>query len=87
MNLRTLERNVVKNQGSTSSFKERWEKFRVEKYGEGNVPRNTMKKKQVHFDSTDQYVRAWDWQKNMIKAYMENKKAEKKAAEVESEQN
>lgn len=50
--LRKLERNIVKNQGSANSFKERWDKFRVAKYGEGDIPRNTMKKKQRHFDET-----------------------------------
>jgi hypothetical protein len=85
--LKKLERNIVKNQGSANSLKEKWDKFRVAKYGEGNVPCNTMKKKQVHFNSSDQYIRAWDWQKNMIKAYMDSRKAEKESAEITSEQN
>lgn len=83
MGLRKFERNLIKNQGSSSSFKERWEKFRIEKYGEGNVPKNTMKKKQVHFDSSDQCFNAMAWQKNMINAYMENLKKNKEEDIVE----
>lgn len=82
MGLRKLERSLIKNQGSSSSFKERWEKFRIEKYGEGNIPKNTMKKKQVHFDNSDQCFNALTWQKNIINDYMENLK-ETKEEEVE----
>lgn len=77
MGLRKFERSLIKNQGSASSFKERLEKFRSEKYGEGNIPKNTMKKKQVHFDNSDQCFNALTWQKNMINTYMENLKDDK----------
>lgn len=77
MGLRKFERSLIKNQGSLSSFKERWEKFRTEKYGEDNVPKNTMKKKQIHFDNSEQCFNAMAWQKNMINTYMESLKDEK----------
>lgn len=85
--IRKLERNIIKKQGTTSTFKERWNTYRTTKYGEGNVPRNTMKKKQAHYDSSNQYFRAWDWQKNIINAYKESMKKEKeeKVAETVTE--
>jgi hypothetical protein len=81
--LRSLEREVVKKSGSTSSFKERWNTYRTTKYGEGNVPRNTMKKKQVHRDNADSFIGALRYQQAFIKAYLENKKAEKEAVDAE----
>ena len=70
--LRTLERNKVKQEirkdgrSIKRGFKDAWEKYRDKKYvvrdKEGNVisdntPRNTMPKKQQHFDSVEQYSR------------------------------
>ena len=80
--LRSIERNAIKNSGSASTFKERWNTYRTEKFGEGNVPKNTMKKKQVHYDSSDHLIGALEYQKSMVNAYMENKRAEKEAEEV-----
>jgi len=77
--LRSLERNVIKKLGNTSSFKERWNTYRTEKFGEGNIPKNTMKKKQVHYDSSDRLIGALEYQKSMVNTYMANKKAEKEA--------
>ena len=77
--LRSLERNVVKNSGNTSSFKERWNTYRTTKFGEGNLPRNTMPKKQVHRDNADSFIGALRYQMAMFRALAEQKKAEKEA--------
>lgn len=67
---RKLERNIVKNnikkdgRSVKKCFEQEWTDFREKKYvtkdEEGNVisdrtPRNTMPKKQIHFDNIEQY--------------------------------
>jgi len=80
--IRKLERNVVKNnikkdgRNVKKCFTDEWNKFRENKYvtkdEEGNViadktPKNTMKKKQIHFDNVEQYNRFFTWT-NSLKA-------------------
>lgn len=74
--LRKLERNKVKaeikkdGRSVKRNFEDGWRKFREEKYvvkdDEGNVvsdntPRNTMPKKQSHFDNVEQYSRLFSY--------------------------
>ena len=77
--LRKLERSVTKAKGIT------WEEFRTKKYvvkdEEGKVvsdsaPRNTMKKKQSHFDNCKQYF-------NMFKYLNESREETKEKETVE----
>ena len=78
---RKLERNIVKNnirkdgRSVKRCFEQEWADFREKKYvtkdEEGNVisdrtPRNTMPKKQRHFDNVEQY--------NRLFAYMDSLK-------------
>jgi len=76
--IRKLERNAVKNklkkngESVGKGFQSAWQSYREEKYitkdNEGNViedntPRNTMRKKQRHFDNIEQYTNLfayWD---------------------------
>ena len=82
---RKLERNIVKNnirkdgRSVKRCFEQEWADFREKKYvtkdEEGNVisdrtPRNTMPKKQTHFDNVEQY--------NRLFAYMDSLKNAKK---------
>lgn len=87
--LRKIERNKVKaeikkdGRSVKRNFEEGWRKFREAKYvvkdEEGNVisdktPRNTMPKKQMHFDNVEQY--------NRFFAYMNGLKNEQSKEEV-----
>ena len=87
--LRKLERNKVKSEirkdgrSVRRNFEDGWKKYRDKKYvtydEEGNVisnktPRNTMKKKQQHWDNGEQYAR--------FLAYVDSLKKEK---EISSE--
>ena len=76
MGLRKLERSVVKKH-AIGDFKDSQDKYRITKYGEDNIPKNTMKKRQVHFDNSNQCFNAMVWQKNMIDTYMESLKEQK----------
>lgn len=84
--LRTLERNKVKSEikkdGSSvrRGFKDAWQKYREKKYivrdEDGNVisdntPRNTMPKKQQHFDNVEQYSRFFAYM-NALKSKNKN---------------
>lgn len=88
--LRKLERNKVKSEikkdgrSVRRNFEDGWRKYREEKYvtkdEEGNVisyktPKNTMPKKQQHFDNIEQYSRLF--------AYMNSLKAKKSEEPVE----
>ena len=68
--LRKLERQVVKStlqnekKNVKKNFSTAWKEFREKSYvtkdADGNIvsdktPKNTMKKKQVHFDNVEQY--------------------------------
>lgn len=70
--LRRLERNKVKHEirkdgrSVKRGFEDSWKKYREAKYvtkdEEGNIiydktPKNTMSKKQMHFDDVEQYNR------------------------------
>lgn len=64
-----LRRERSKN-GNGNNFAEAWKLYRESKYvikdEEGNViqdntPRNTMHKKQIHFDTMEQYANMWAW--------------------------
>ena len=83
--LRSLERNKVKSEirkdgrNVKRCFEQEWTDFREKKYvtkdEDGNVisdrtPRNTMPKKQNHFDNVEQY--------NRLFAYMDSLKNAKK---------
>lgn len=73
--IRKIERNTVKTRirketGNINAFETAWKDYREKKYvikdEEGNVivdntPRNTMPKKQQHFDSMEQYTRLFAW--------------------------
>ena len=74
--LRKLERNMVKEnikkdgRSVKRCFESEWSKYREKKYvtkdEDGNIisdktPRNTMKKKQQHFDSMEQYTRFFNY--------------------------
>lgn len=90
--LRRLERNKVKHEirkdgrSVKRGFEDGWKKYREAKYvtkdEEGNIisdktPKNTMPKKQMHFDNTEQYSRLF--------AYVNSKKAEKANEELVKE--
>ena len=81
--LRRLERNKVKHEiikdgrSVKRCFEGSWKKYREAKYvtkdEEGNIisdktPKNTMPKKQMHFDNVEQY--------NRLFAYVNSKKEE-----------
>lgn len=83
--MRKLERDIVKSKIRKDSrsvkqcFEQEWADFREKKYvtknEDGNVvadntPRNTMRKKQRHFDNVEQY--------NRLFAYMDSLKNAKK---------
>lgn len=84
--IRKIERQVLydkvrKDNGNSSAFGDTWKNYREQKYtvkdDEGNVisvniPRNTMPKKQQHFDSMEQYTRLFAWADEL-----ENKREEK----------
>ncbi len=70
--IRKLERNMIKAKTKKDKrsvkrcFEQEWNDFRERKYitkdDKGNIisdktPRNTMKKKQFHFDNAEQYTR------------------------------
>ena len=77
---RKLERNIVKNnirkdgRSVKRCFEQEWADFREKKYvtkdEEGNVisdrtPRNTMPKKQNHFDNVEQYNKLFAWMNSL----------------------
>lgn len=79
--VRKLERNIVKNnirkdgRSVKKCFEQEWADFREKKYVtkdedgkiiSDNTPRNTMRKKQRHFDNVEQY--------NRLFAYMDSLK-------------
>lgn len=81
--LRRLQRNIVKNNIANSNrsvkrcFEDEWKTFRENKYvvkdEEGNVisdktPRNTMPKKQRHFDNVEQYTRMFAFMEGLRNA-------------------
>lgn len=91
--LRTLERNTVKEnikkdgRSIKNCFETEWKKYRENKYvtkdEEGNIisnktPKNTMKKKQQHFDSMEQYTRFFNYVDSLKSEEVkeENKKTE-----------
>jgi hypothetical protein len=83
--LRNLERNIIrekcyKQNGNTSKFAEEWKTFRTAKFGENNIPVNTMPKKKRFLDKKDSFINALKYQKMMIQNYIAQKKAEKEAA-------
>lgn len=73
--IRKIERQVIlqkvrRANGNSSAFEENWKKYRESKYvvkdEAGNVitdntPKNTMPKKQIHFDNTYQYTNMFAW--------------------------
>ena len=82
--VRKLERNIVKNnirkdgRSVKKCFEQEWADFREKKYvtkdEDGNIisdntPRDTMRKKQRHFDNVEQY--------NRLFAYMDSLKNSK----------
>ena len=86
--LRKMERSIIRDQirkdrrKSKDCFADAWKSFREKKYivkdESGNIisdntPRNTMPKKQRHFDSTEQY--------NNLFAFMDGLKKENKKNE------
>lgn len=86
--LRKLERNIVKNsiekdgRSVKKCFEQEWSDYREKKYvtkdEEGNIisdktPKNTMKRKQYHFDNVEQY--------NNLFAYIEALEVSKKVTE------
>jgi hypothetical protein len=84
--LRKLERNIIKSKcyaqnGNTSKFKDEWNTYRTTKFGEDKVPVSTMPKKKRFLDKKDNLISAIKYQKMMIQNYIEQKKAEKEAAE------
>lgn len=84
-NLRKLERNVLMSKcyaqnGNTSKFKDEWNTYRTEKFGD-KVPVDTMPKKKRFLDKKDEFIGALRYQKAMIQNYMAQKKAEREAAE------
>lgn len=87
--LRKLERNKVKSEikkdgrSVKRNFEDGWRKYREAKYvvkdEEGNVisdktPRNTMPKKQQHFDNFEQYNRLFAYMNNLKNASSEEQK-------------
>ena len=87
--LRKLERQVVRNglvkekKSIKRGFESAWNSFRESRYvtkdNEGNVisdntPKNTMRKKQQHFDNVEQY--------NRFFAYIDGLKKEKVKEEI-----
>jgi hypothetical protein len=84
--LRKLERNIVKSKcyaqnSNTSKFKDEWNTYRTTKFGEGNVPVNTMLKKKKFLDKKDEFIGTLRYRKMMFQNYMAQLKAEKEAAE------
>lgn len=90
--LRRVERNAVKHnilkdgRSVKRCFEKEWEDYRKNKYTikdeDDNVvsceiPRNTMKKKQNHFDNVEQY--------NRLFSYMENLRNSVETSEEEKE--
>ena len=86
---RKIERNVIKNKikndhrSIKKCFADEWTSFRESKYvtkdKDGNVisdntPKNTMPKKQRHFDNVEQY--------NKLFAFIDGLKARDKEAET-----
>ena len=78
--LRKLERNIVKSnikkdgRSIKKCFKQEWADFREKKYvvkdENDNVifdktPKNTMKKKQSHFDNKEQYFKMFAYLNNL----------------------
>lgn len=95
--LRKLERNAVKNKikkdgrSVKRNFESEWKAHREAKYvlkdenGEvisDRTPKNTMKKKQNHFDNGEQYFRMFNYFAN-LKASMKAKEEAKKVEAVE----
>ena len=88
--LRKLERQIVRKEMhdkgiQSSKFNEYWHRHREEKYItkdadghiiENRMPKNTQKKKQVHFDNVEQY--------NRLFAFIDEKNEEAKS-EVKAE--
>lgn len=85
--IRKYERSIVKHniekEGSSvkRTFSKRWDDFREKKYvtkdADGNVisdktPKNTMRKKQNHFDNVEQYTRLFAWM-DSVRAAREKK--------------
>ena len=83
---RKLERNIVKSnirkdgRSVKRCFEHEWEDFREKKYvtkdEEGNVisdrtPRNTMPKKQRHFDNVEQYSKLFAYMDSLRNARKE----------------
>lgn len=83
---RKLERNIVKNnirkngRSVKRCFEQEWADFREKKYvtkdEEGNVisdrtTRNTMPKKQNHFDNVEQYNKLFAWMNSLNSAKKE----------------
>lgn len=82
-----------KERVSGKKFSERWNKYREDKYikkdEEGNIienrmPKNTQKKKQIHFDSMESYKKLLAWYDSIEKAREEAKEV-KLEGEKESE--
>lgn len=84
--LRKLERNVVKTRcyknGNTGKFGEEWGNYRIAKYGESNVPVNTMPKKKRFLGGKDNFIGALKYQKAVIQNYLDQKKVEKETVEA-----
>lgn len=91
--LRKLERQAVrtkmkKDNVKHSSFKDYWQDFRNKKYVvkdendnivQDNTPRNTQKKKRVHFDNRQQYIKMF--------AFMDKLQDERRAKTTEKSDN
>ena len=83
--LRKLERQVIrskcyKKNGNTKQFADSWKEYRISKYGEKNVPVDTMPKKKRFFDVKDNLINALHFRKMQVQELIANMKAEKESA-------
>lgn len=83
---RKVERQSIrKNSKSVEAFQSAWQEYREKKWGEGNVPRDTNKKK-MYFADNHRVVIAEVKQANLIKQAIASKLAEKMKEKEKNEE-
>lgn len=92
---RSIVRNKIKKDGRSvkQCFADEWKNHREKKYivkdADGNIvqdntPKNTMTKKQLHFDNPEQYFGMFAWADQMKKEKEENEKECVKSVNTET---